>query len=277
MSSESGPSFFVAEGIKRPLVSVDQLKKYYENSASRFWDPRQGMVGRDLHIYPLLDNLSGTLLEYGCGAGSLLLALAKEDRFTRCIGVDISQIALARIAEARKSMLPGAPDKVVVMEPKDDRLPDVPDSSVDVILSLDTIEHVLDPYVVIDELHRIASDSAVFVISVPNYAYIKYVVNLLFGRQPRTGTNEPVDNWRQTGWDGMHIHTFTRSSLNVLLKNCGWQVVRWSGYGSRFGWLGLNALRENFPGFWSGAITAVCRKTEHPIPPEKRISPANLG
>lgn len=258
-------------------MSVDQLKQYYEDSAHRFWDPKQGMIGRDLHIYPLLDGLSGTVLEYGCGSGSLLLNLAREDRFTKLTGVDISEHALSKVKQAWKELAPSKTEKVSIVVPLNDHLPGIPDNSVDVILSLDTIEHVLNPYVVIDELHRIATSSAVFVISVPNYAYIKYVVNLFFGIQPRTGTNDPVENWREIGWDGMHLHTFTKSSLSTLLANCGWEVQQWSGYGDRLSWLGLGMLRRRFPGFWSGAITAVCKKTAHPVPREARKNPVNLS
>lgn len=246
-------------------MSNDQLKQYYENSARRFWDPREGMKGRDLHIYPLLAGLSGSVLEYGCGAGSLLLQLAKEERFTHCTGVDISDRVLSNIKRNWSDIAPERQEKVSAIAPIRDRLPQIPDESVDVILSLDTIEHVIDPYVVIDELHRIARSNATFIISVPNLAYIKYVVNLMFGIQPRTGTNEPVENWRRIGWDGMHIHTFTKSSLRTLLMDCGWQAESWSGYGDRFSNFGMRILRERFPGVWSGAITAVCKKTRKSV------------
>ncbi len=236
-----------------------ELKAFYERDAERFWDPKGGMVGRDLHIYPLLDGFSGTVLEYGCGAGSLLLALAKEDRFSLVYGIDISESALRKIRNAWAE-LHGNMAKLVLMAPKGDQVPEVPGNSIDVILCLDTIEHVLNPYVVLDEFYRIGSENAVCVLSAPNYAYIKYVVQLLFGKQPITGSGEPVENWRTAGWDGWHLHTFTKSSLAVLLRDCGWEPERWTGYGERFRWLGLDILRKRLPGFWSGALTAVCRK-----------------
>ena len=61
-------------------------------------------------------------------------------------------------------------------------MPTIPDGSVDLITSLDTIEHVLDPYVVIDEVHRIAAPNGTFIISVPNYGYIKHALTLMMGR-----------------------------------------------------------------------------------------------
>lgn len=255
---------------------IDQLKDYYEDSAPRFWDPREGMIGRDVHIYPLLAGFSGTFLEYGCGSGSFLLQVAKEDRFGKCIGVDISEKALALVRQAWSEVNSTNPGKLELVIPQDDELPDIPSKSVDVIVSLATIEHVINPYVVLDELHRIASDKAVLVACVPNYAYIKHVIQLLFGVQPRTGTDDPVEEWRNVGWDGMHIHTFTKSSFSILLNDCGWKPGKWSGWGERFSSFGFENLRRRFPGFWSGEITAVCRKVPRTVPITGRNRPANL-
>jgi SAM-dependent methyltransferase len=237
-------------------LEQDELKKFYEEDAARFWDPRQGMRGRDLTIHPLLEGLSGRVLEYGCGAGSLLLALAGEDRFTSATGVDISRQALDRVADAAKDMKGGG--KVALIEPVNDRLPMIADGSVDVILSLDTIEHVMNPYTVLDELHRIAAPGGTFVISVPNYGYIKNVIQLARGRQPVTGSDVPVTGWREAGWDGWHLHTFTRESLDILLRDCGWNPVLWTGYGDRLKLLA--PLRKRYPAFWSGALTVVSKK-----------------
>ncbi len=233
---------------------MQDLKKFYEEDAARFWNPEDGMRGRDLTIYPLLEGLAGTVLEYGAGSGSLLLNLAKEPRFTHVTGVDLSEQALTRIRAAAERV--GV--AVDLLQPKDDTLPTIPAASIDVLLSLDTIEHVLNPYTVLDELYRIGKPGSTFVISVPNYGYIKYVAQLALGRQPITGGGEPVENWRASGWDGWHLHTFTKQSLNALLNDCGWQPVRWTGYGDRLRF--LKPLRERFPAMWSGALTVVCKR-----------------
>lgn len=245
-------------------MSTDRLKQYYEADAERFWDPRAGMTGRDLDVYPLLAGLGGTVLEYGCGSGSLLLGLAREPRFTRCIGVDISDRARDGVGRAWSDMTPGDLDKVTLLAPRNDVVPDVPDASVDVAICVATVEHVVNPYVVLDELFRIARPGASLVCSVPNYAYLKHRIVLLLGGQPRTGTDEPVEHWRQEGWDGMHLHTFTRSSFTTLLHDCGWDPVRWTGAGERFKSLGLGALRRRFPGLWSGELIALCTKRGGP-------------
>lgn len=238
------------------------LKDYYERDSDRFWDPTKGLTGRDLDVYPLLNGLSGSLLEYGCGSGSLLLGLAREERFCQCHGVDISENALRKIELSWKTLDESsqAKKKVKVSLPSDDRLPNIPTGSFDVVISVATIEHVLDPYIILDELHRIATPGGVLICSVPNYAYLKHRLQLLFGIQPRTGTDEPVENWREEGWDGMHLHTFTKSSFRTLLEDCGWQPRQWLGCGTRFNSIGLGVLRRKFPGLWSGELIVACSK-----------------
>lgn len=241
-------------------MHINRLKNYYENDSSRFWSPNAGIVGRDLDVYPLLNGLSGSLLEYGCGSGSLLVGLAKEERFTRCFGVDISERALTAIDKCWRGLSGVDVGKLELMTPDSDLLPQIAANSFDIIISVATIEHVIDPYVVLDELHRIAKPSATLICSVPNYAYLKHRIQLLFGIQPRTGTDEPVEKWRIEGWDGMHLHTFTKSSFSTLLNDCNWSPQRWIGCGTRFNSIGLGYFRRKYPGLLSGELIAVCKK-----------------
>jgi 2-polyprenyl-3-methyl-5-hydroxy-6-metoxy-1,4-benzoquinol methylase len=238
---------------------IDRLKEYYEQDAERFWNPMT-MVGRDLDVYPLLNGLSGRLIEYGCGSGSLLLGLAREARFSHCTGVDLSENALKKLSESWSKVHGVDKGKLSLITPESDLLPSIPDASMDVLISVATVEHVVNPYVVLDELHRIAKPSSTLVCSVPNYAYLKHRLQLLFGVQPRTGTDEPVEKWRSEGWDGMHLHTFTKSSFEILLKDCRWEPQRWMGCGKRFNWTGLGFFRRRYPGMFSGELIACCRK-----------------
>lgn len=242
---------------------MDQLSHYYDKDSTRFWSAQSGFVGRDLDIYPLTSGLQGSLIEYGCGSGSLLLNLALESRFTHVCGVDISSNALAKVQESWDNMSDcNTRSKVRLYRVEDDSLPFLVDGTMDLLICVATLEHVLNPYLVLDELHRLAHANATLVCSVPNYAYLKHRMQLLFGIQPRTGTDEPVQNWRNEGWDGMHLHTFTRSSFNVLLNDCGWRPLLWRGAGTRFNSLGLGPLRRNYPGLWSGELLLYARSFE---------------
>jgi len=238
------------------------LRDYYEQDADRFWNPNKGLVGRDLDVYPFMQGLFGSILEYGCGSGSLLLSLAKEDRFSHVIGVDISNKALSKIKEAYRGDN-NLINKVQLLLTEGDSIPSIQNESMDVVISVATIEHVINPYIILDELYRIAKPDATLICSVPNYAYIKHVIYLLLGKQPRTGTDEPVENWRQEGWDGMHLHTFTKSSFTALLKDCGWEPEVWRGAGEKYNRLGFGYLRQKFPGIFSGELIVKCRKVNN--------------
>jgi SAM-dependent methyltransferase len=241
--------------------SFRQLQDYYDKDSERFWSAQNGFTGRDLDVYPLTLGLKGRLLEYGCGSGSLLLNLALQERFTDVWGVDISPKALTKVQDSWNRMSYNSlRSKVKLCQPDNDSLHFLDASSFDLLISVATIEHVLNPYLVLDELYRLARPGATLICSVPNYAYLKHRVQLLFGIQPRTGTDEPVRNWRVEGWDGMHLHTFTKSSFTTLLLDCGWLPQRWLGCGTRFNSIGLGFLRRRFPGLWSGEIIVACSK-----------------
>lgn len=234
------------------------LEDYYERTAKRFWSPDVGLVGRDSVIFPLLAGAGGVAIEYGFGSGSLLMGMARAPQYSKVLGVEIASTLIDRFSTAINLEAVEVASKVQLLQPQGDRLPSIIDESCDVLVSVACIEHVIDPYVVLDELHRIAKPSARLICSVPNYGYLKHRLSLLIGKLPRTGTDDPVENWRECGWDGMHLHCFTVDAFDVLLRDCGWQPIRWTGWGTRFGWLG--GLREKFPGLLSGEIIAVCEK-----------------
>ncbi|WP_420264235.1 class I SAM-dependent methyltransferase [Candidatus Magnetominusculus dajiuhuensis] len=233
---------------------------YDRKSSERFWDPLNGPVGRDAIVLPLIHGASGNVLEYGFGSGSLLFSLAKERRFHNLIGIDISEVLVKRAMDIIDNTDLEWVKKIKLLTPQNDTIPQVADGSMDLIISVATIEHVLDPYIVLDELHRVARENAIMVCSVPNYAYLKNRFILLLGRLPKTGTDDPVESWRTCGWDGMHIHTFTKDAFATLLRSCGWEPVRWTGWGERYKF--LFKLRQKLPSLLSGEIMAVCKKIE---------------
>ena len=205
--------------------------------------------GRDLSIYPLLKNEHGKVLDYGAGSGSLILNLAKENRFSEVFAVDLSLKALEKMEghwiDIHKSFGLDK-NKVKFICPENDQLSQIDSNTVDVVLTLDTLEHVLNPYTVLDELNRVTKKGGKLVLSVPNYGYVKHVVELFFGVQPVTGSGKPVTEWREAGWDGWHLHTFTRRGLDVLLRDCGWSPVKWTGYGDWGGSSVLSNLERRF-------------------------------
>ena len=160
--------------------------------------------------------------------------------------------------EIYNSDYPGVLEKVSFVIPRNDLMSDIDDNSIDNVICVATLEHVMDPYILLDELFRITKKGGTLICSVPNYAYIRHRIDLLFGKLPITGTNVPVKDWRKVGWDGMHLHTFTQNAFEILLKDCGWKVNKVLGYRKKMKF--LSPLTKNFPSFWSGELVACLEK-----------------
>lgn len=239
------------------------FREFYERTSDRFWDPLQGPIGRDLKIIDLLENgvLEGSILDYGFGSGSLLFELAKQSKVSSLMGADISRknIDKAKLnIETISKAMPSIANKIKFTVPEDDHLFEVNNNSFDLSICVAVLEHVIDPYVLLDELFRVTKDKGTLICSVPNYAYIKHRIHLLMGKLPITGTNKPVENWRQAGWDGMHLHTFTKTAFEILLRDCGWSNINIFGYGTKYPW--ISKLRHNYPALFSGELIAICKK-----------------
>ncbi|MDP8240107.1 MAG: class I SAM-dependent methyltransferase [Candidatus Hatepunaea meridiana] len=103
-----------------------------------------------------------TVLDAGCGDGYLLKNLS--DKCSHLIGVDISTVALSK---ARKRI----GDNVILVQALLEDLP-FRSSSIDIVVSAHTIEHVKDIDKSISELKRIAKHR--LVILVPCQEYLPY-------------------------------------------------------------------------------------------------------
>lgn len=101
----------------------------------------------ELRIARVVDTLlaagAGSVLDLGCGGGDLLLRLAAHHRFSRILGIDISQSALEMARQALQIDPFEAPGRVRVMQASfTDADPSL--RGYDAAVLLETIEHI-DP------------------------------------------------------------------------------------------------------------------------------------
>ena len=229
----------------------EEIRDFYERTSTRFANHDFGALsGRDEYLLPLIPTPGDIALEYGFGRGGLLPALALH--FKRIIGVELSQSAIDRCAEALRLQCPEIYSKIKFVRTSGTDLPAVEDSSIDVIVAAAVVEHVFDPYRLMDELRRVAKPGAVLVLTTPNLVYLKHRLTILCGGLPKTGTDDDVSYWRACGWDGGHLHYFTKTTLHRLLADCGWAPEKWFGSGDRWPW--LRPLRKQFPTVFSGEL-----------------------
>ncbi len=211
----------VLPGLRR-LLSGLNVDLTVEELALRFLPPGKAFV------------------DAGSGDGKLCFLL--ENRFEQVIGLEVAATRLNRAQERVQRDFADRATKFRFIETDlDQRLP-LQDNSVDVLSSLNVIEHVFDIYSLISEFHRVLRPGGHCMFQVPNIGYIKHRLRLLAGRLPVTSS--PY-NWPEIGWDGGHLHYFTMGKFCQLLTHSGFTVVRRSGTG----------LFGDFRNWWPSLLT----------------------
>lgn len=148
----------------------------------KFLDLQFGSIWRD--VAAELGRPHGRVLDVGCGAQPFRALLHPSDEY---LGIDI--------AAADEQFGYRVPDAIYYTG---DRWP-VDDASVDLVLCTETLEHVREPGVFLDEAARVARPGARLLLTVPFAARWHFI---------------PHDYWR-----------YTPSSLDMLLRARGWGGV----------------------------------------------------
>lgn len=111
------------------------------------------------------------ILEIGCGEGSLLALLSRENQVH---GVDISS---SGVEKTRQKGIP-----CHLADASNERLP-FEDSFFDVVICLETIEHVENPHRMIWEIKRALKENGRLLISIPSYKILHpYIYPGLFSK-----------------------------------------------------------------------------------------------
>ena len=162
-----------------------------------------------------------SFLDLGCGDGRLT-ALAMRN-YSKVNGIDITD---NRLEEARNRCISsGGPDRIgqFLVANLNEPFP-FPNASVDAIAAISVLEHVFDVYAFVRECNKILRSNGVLVVEVPNIAYFKHRIRLLLGRLPITSSPH---GWAEGfGWDGGHLHYFTKKAVTGLLTGEGFRVSK---------------------------------------------------
>ncbi len=177
------------------------------------------------------------LLDIGCWDGYLLERIREAGLYQELYGVDIVPESVETVRSK------GFQAEVVDLNR--DPLP-FPDEYFDGVTMLAVLEHVFDPYAVIREVHRVLRPGGELVIDVPNVASLTNRLRILFGRLPVTSTD--------TGWDGGHLHYFTKHALDRFLARQGFEIVARKTSGGR------PRLREWWISLLAGELIYLCRR-----------------
>jgi 2-polyprenyl-3-methyl-5-hydroxy-6-metoxy-1,4-benzoquinol methylase len=163
------------------------------------------------------------ILEVGCGEGNFGAALKKE-------GVEVWGIEYApEEANIAKSKL----DKVFAGDIML-HLDHLPDNYFDVIVCNDVLEHLIDPYIVLEKFKNKLTTAGIIVSSIPNIRFFRTFYDFVFNK-----------NWDYTDngiMDKTHYRFFTINSIRKMYEGLGYEIVSHEG---------INATRSIKPLLWN--------------------------
>lgn len=176
---------------------------YYEkgiakNFFQKLWHTRKWMI-----IKKMIDFNPQNVLDVGCASGWLAARIAKILPQASVTGVDVSpkMIDYAKVVH---------PD-INFVQADAQKLP-FPKESFDLIVCTETLEHVVDPSKVLNEIKRCLADDGIVVISMdsgsPLFKFIWFFWLKTKGRV----------------WRYAHLHQFNRSELKKLLRKTGFKI-----------------------------------------------------
>ncbi len=159
------------------------------------------------------------LLEIGCGDAEFA-KLVKTELAAEVWGIELNRKAAERAASKI--------DKVLVGDIEQDEF-DMPKEYFDCIVFNDVLEHLRDPWIVLQKVRMALKDDGYVVASIPNVRYFDNMKTLLKHKEWRYETAGILD------WT--HLRFFTINSMRELFECCGYEVVSIDGVrGRKFPW-----------------------------------------
>lgn len=182
---------------------MESLREFYKIKEERYFDS----VRKE--IEPLLPEKINKVLEIGCGSGATLEWLKSEKGCTWTGGIELNESASFYAEKKLDFFMNGNIEDIDLPFNK---------NSLDVILCLDVLEHLIDPWTVVANLSHFIKPGGVLIVSLPNILHISAILPLLF-----------KDRWDYTPsgiLDKTHLRFFTKKTSIELLENGGFRVEK---------------------------------------------------
>ncbi|QLG87800.1 class I SAM-dependent methyltransferase [Chitinibacter bivalviorum] len=185
-------------------------------------------------IAPMLPAHADRVLELGCGNGATLAWLKANGRCNSTTGIEYSPDASSIARQHLDHVIEGDAEQIDLQAL----------GQFDLILCLDVLEHLRDPWQMLRKLKQQLTPQGRIIVSVPNIRHHSILLPLLFRGQ-----------WRYQAagiLDQTHLRFFTQESAQQLLEQAGFQIEQCTGLGqqwaaSRFWrWLGKLAWAKPF-------------------------------
>jgi len=182
-------------------------------------------------ILPLLPLESNVVMEVGCGAGETLNWLKKTGTCLKTIGIEFNPEIAATAKENVDLIISGDIEQID---------PDVVEGSVDLLLCLDVLEHLRDPWKTLNKLSKYLKNGGTIIVSIPNVRYKSVLLPLVFNSKWEYSTSGHLDI--------THLRFFVRKTAISLVEGAGFSVdcVMETGLGKSKKTLLINKIIPEF-------------------------------
>lgn len=169
----------------------------------------------------LLPDKIDKAIEIGCGSGNTLQWLKKERGCRWTCGVELSPDAATKAKDKVELLIEGDIEKIELPLEKED---------FDLLLCLDVLEHLIDPWSVLKKLSFYVKRNGVVIVSIPNVRDVNVLGPLIIRGQW---------NYRDEGvLDLAHLRFFTKKTAINLVERSGFKIDKVLSNG-----LGLNSKK----------------------------------
>lgn len=176
---------------------LNKKGKYYINKRSEM-----------LNFFPENAN---TVLDVGCGEGTFAKQI-KDIYHTETWGIEYIQ---AHGEQAKKVL-----DKVFIGE-CEKFIDDLPNDYFDVIYFNDVLEHLIDPYLVLDKMKSKLTKKGKIISSIPNIRYHSALKSLVLKKDWK---------YQESGvMDHTHLRFFTKKSIKRMYEHLGFKIITHEG------------------------------------------------
>lgn len=179
----------------------DKQNEYFKN------------VRKDLLDLIPQDNRNGTILEIGAGTGNTLIYAKKNGYAKNIVGIELCKIENSY--QNNKEF-----DDFIIGNIEEIKL-SFADKQFDVIICGDVLEHLIDPYSVVDKLKKYLKDDGVFIASIPNIRYYT-IIKEIFINGTFKYTNAGI-------LDKTHLRFFCKKDILELFENSSYEIIQLEG------------------------------------------------
>jgi 2-polyprenyl-3-methyl-5-hydroxy-6-metoxy-1,4-benzoquinol methylase len=190
---------------------------YYDDSIAKNPIKRIYHQARFRNIGKMIDGLCGNLLDIGCAGGTFTNELSKYCD-AKITAIDISPEAVAYA----KSKYPHITFKT--HDADSQKLP-FRDHSFDTVMMLETLEHVLNPVEILQEMKRLVKPDGQVIVLVPAENWYFQIGWAIWTKLP--------GNIGGGVWDDSHVQRFDGYKLRHLMEFIGYEILeeKWFNMG----------------------------------------------